>query len=281
MISSTKSMLRVRQKLGKYRIEKRLGVGGFSAVFQAMDTIEGIRVAIKVPHRSLVNGHTIEEFRNEVRLTARLDHPNILGLKDASIVDGHFLIVTRLGEQTLDDRLHRRLSVPTALQFAEQMLEAVAYAHRHRVIHCDIKPENMILFANQRLCLTDFGIAKIAQRTITGRGTGTVGYMAPEQAMGRPSARSDVFSLGLIIYRMFSGEWPEWPYKSLPGLHRVRRKVHPDFIPFFRKCFDMDTRKRFRDAEQMLNVFRTAQRKTLRLLAQRRSRGRNGRESAR
>ena len=263
-------MLRVRQKVGKYRIEKRLGVGGFSAVFRAMDTIEGIRVAIKVPHASLVNGQTIEEFRNEVRLTARLDHPNILRLKDASFVDGHFLIVTQVGQQTLEERLRKRMAVTTALHYAGQMLEAVAYAHRQRIIHCDIKPENMILFPNNRLCLTDFGIAKVAQRTVSGSGTGTIGYMAPEQAMGKPSARSDVFSLGLIIYRMFSGKWPEWPYDVLPAMDRVRRKVHPDFISFFRRCLDLDSRKRYRDAEQMLKAFRAAEKKTLRRLARRR-----------
>lgn len=271
MIRLNSSKLRVRQKLGKYRLERRLGIGGFSAVFQAMDTIEGIRVALKIPHASLINSQTMEEFRNEVRLVARLDHPNILPLKDASFVDGQFVIAFRLGERTLDDRLRRRMAVTTALDLAEQMLDGVAYAHRMNIIHCDIKPENMILFPQNRLCLTDFGIAKVAQRTISGSGTGTVGYMAPEQAMGKPSTRSDVFSLGLIIWRMLAGEWPEWPYQMpLPGVAKVRRKCHPDLIKVLLRSLDANPRKRFRDADQMLGAFRLAKRRTLRMLANRR-----------
>jgi serine/threonine protein kinase len=96
------------------------------------------------------------------------------------------------------------------------MIEAVAYAHRQRIIHCDIKPENFILFPDNRLRLTDFGIARVAQNTVAGSGSGTVGYMAPEQAMGKPSMRSDVFSLGLVIYRMLTGQLPEWPFEWPP-----------------------------------------------------------------
>jgi serine/threonine protein kinase len=93
------------------------------------------------------------------------------------------------------------------------MTSAIAYAHAHnRVIHCDVKPDNFILFPDNVLKLADFGIAKVAYQTLRASGSGTVGYVAPEQAMGKPSFRSDVFSLGLILYRMFSGVLPEWPY---------------------------------------------------------------------
>ena len=85
-----------------------------------------------------------------------------------------------------------------------------------RVLHCDIKPENFILFADGTLKLTDFGIAKIARRTIEASGSGTVGYIAPEQALGRPSFRSDVFSLGLIFYQMFTKKLPQWPFAWPP-----------------------------------------------------------------
>ena len=115
-------MLRTRQRLGKYRIEKRLGVGGFAVVYQAMDTIEGVRVAIKVPHQQVVTDDVLRDFRNEVRVTAQLDHPNILPIKDASFIDEQFVIVSQLGERTLDDRLRRRMSLETALGYAEQML---------------------------------------------------------------------------------------------------------------------------------------------------------------
>ncbi|MBN2293777.1 MAG: serine/threonine protein kinase, partial [Pirellulales bacterium] len=205
------SILRKGQKLGKYKIERRLGEGGFANVYQALDTIEGTRVALKIPHDRLVTPDVIENFRREVRLMARLHHPNILPLKDASIIDSHFVIAFPLGERSLADRIERRMSFNTSLDFADQMLTAVSHAHSNGVIHCDIKPENFIIFPESRLQLADFGIAKVAFRTVQGSGWGTLGYIAPEQAMGRPSFRSDVFSLGLVLYRMFAGKLPQWP----------------------------------------------------------------------
>ncbi|MCA9056731.1 MAG: serine/threonine protein kinase, partial [Planctomycetaceae bacterium] len=181
---------------------------------------------------------------------------NILPLKDASVIDDQLVITFPLGERTLADRLQRRLSTTTALDFAEQLLEALAYAHQQKIIHCDVKPENIVLFNGATLRLTDFGIAKFAQKTVRGSGTGTVGYMAPEQAMGKPSQRSDVFSAGLIMCRMFSGEWPEWPYSwPPPGIQKLRSKLTPDMIAFLKRAIDPNPRNRFRDAEQMRNVF--------------------------
>ncbi|MGE3315906.1 MAG: serine/threonine protein kinase [Planctomycetaceae bacterium] len=256
--------IKPRQKLGKYRIERKLANGGFAVVYQAMDTIEGIRVALKVPHTSNVDDSLLREFRHEVRMTAKLDHPNILPLKNASFIDDRFVIVFPLGEKSLDERLRSRLSMHTALYYAEQLIEAVAYAHRQRIIHCDIKPENVILFGGNRLRLTDFGIAKVALRTVRASGTGTVGYMAPEQAMGKPSLRSDVFSLGLVLYRMFAGEWPEWPYEWPPaGYHRLRGRVHQELIAFLRKAIEVNPKDRFRDGDQMLTAFRKVKSKAL------------------
>ena len=95
-------------------------------------------------------------------------------------------------------------------------------------------------------------------------GTGTVGYMAPEQAMGKPSFRSDVFSLGLILYRMFAGDWPEWPYEWPPvGYRRLPGRVHKDLIAFLRKSIEISPKDRFRDADQMLSAFRKVKSKAL------------------
>jgi len=252
----THAQLKARQRLGKYRIEKRLAEGGFATVYRAFDTIEGIRVALKIPDPALLNSNLLEDFRHEVRLTARLDHPNILPLKNASFINDMFVIVFPLGERSLEMRLKKRMSLETALDFAEQILDAAAFAHGHRIVHCDIKPENLILFSDGRLKLTDFGIAKVAMKKLQGSGTGTVGYMAPEQAMGRPTFRSDVFSIGLILYRMLAGEWPEYPYDwPPPGYSKVRRKAHPDFIKFLKKAISPDPKKRFRDAVQMQAAF--------------------------
>ena len=270
-VKSSRPKLRTRQRVGKYRIEGRLGTGGFAHVYQAMDTIEGVRVALKVPHAHFVTEEVLRDFKNEVRIVAKLDHPNILPLKDASVIDGKFVLTYPLGEGSLSERLQKRMSVSTALDYAAQMLEALAYAHTQRIVHCDVKPDNVILFDEQRVRLADFGIAKVAQKTLKGRGTGTVGYMAPEQAMGKPTMRSDVFSMGLIIYRMLTGWWPEWPYEwPFPGHERLRGRVHPEMIRFLRRATDVSQRKRFRDAVQMLEAFESARRATERLLARRR-----------
>ncbi len=256
--------LRARQRLGKYRIGKTLAKGGFAAVYQGYDTIERLPVAIKVPDQHLLDDEAMKLLAHEVRLIARLEHPGILPVKNATIEEGIFLIVYPLGEETLDARLRRRLPIVEALSYADQLLDVLAYAHQRRVIHCDIKPDNIILFDGQRVRLTDFGIARVAAGTRTiASGAGTVGYIAPEQALGRPSLRSDVFSIGLVIWQMLSGQLPEWPYRwPLPGHERMRRSVHRDMVAVLRRAMELDERKRFKNAGAMLQAFRAARRKT-------------------
>jgi serine/threonine-protein kinase len=249
-------MLRTRQRFGKYVIERRIAEGGFAAVFQARDTIEGVRVALKIPYAHLMTADALDDFRHEVRLVARIDHPNILPLKYADFIDDRFVIVTALGEGTLDDKLRRRMPADLAVDFARQMLAAAAHAHEHRIIHCDIKPDNLLVFPNNHLRLADFGIARVAQKTLKGSGAGTVGYIAPEQAMGKPSLRSDVFSLGIVMYQMFTGQLPEWPYHwPLPGSERLRSRFHPDLVTLINKAMELDARKRYKDARQMYAAF--------------------------
>ncbi len=252
------STLKARQMLGKYRIRRRIGVGAFATVYEAYDTIEGTPVALKVPHLDQLDDDSLDVIHREVRLTARLQHDNILRLRNAMMIDDRFVIATPLGEQSLTDRLRYRLGAKTALSYTGQLLDALSYAHQERIIHCDIKPDNVVLFPGGQVRLADFGIAKVAlrTRTIMGSGQGTVGYIAPEQAMGKPSFRSDVFSMGLVIYRMFAGELPEWPFDwPLPGAERLRRTVSRDFIGFIRRSIEVRERRRFRDGVQMQRAF--------------------------
>ena len=147
-----------------------------------------------------------------MQVATRLRHPNILSVLNASYVDDRFVIAMELGDESLADRIERRTSNELALNLAGQAIAALAYAHAHKFIHCDIKPENYILFPGNQLKLTDFGFAKLSLRTLKASGSGTVEYIAPEQAMGRPKFQSDVFSLGLVLYRLLSGSLPEWPF---------------------------------------------------------------------
>ncbi len=257
MDGRSNTALRARSTLGKYRIVRRIGEGGFANVYRARDTIEGIEVALKIPHGELASAGALDELRREVRLTARLEHPNILRIKNAEVIDGRFVIAYPLGLGTLADRIERRLSARKALHFATQTIDAVACAHEHRIIHCDLKPENFILFPEDRLRLADFGVAKVAMRRMTlASVAGTVGYMAPEQAMGKPSYRSDVFSLGLIIYRLFAGALPEWPFDWPPaGFERAKQTVHADLLDVVRRCIAVDDRKRFANAGALQAAF--------------------------
>ncbi len=281
-MSSGKNEIRARQVLGKYRVQNRIARGGFANVFRAHDTIEGISVAIKIPHDRYVDKATLELFRKEVRMTARLDHPNILPIKTASFVDDHFLIVYPLGAGSLETRLGRRAPLRTVLGWIEQMLEALAYAHDRGIIHCDVKPENLILFDHDKLRLADFGIAKVAQHTLKAEGTGTLGFVAPEQAMGHPSLRSDVFSAGLVIYRMLAGETPEWPFDwPFPSYEKIKGKVHPDLLALVRRATEVDARARFQNARHMLEAFRRVKSRALTQASRRSSRKTSSRAAKR
>lgn len=258
MIGTLPALLKARQKIGKYRILKRIASGPQADVYKAFDTIHHVRVALKIPK---IEGHTeIEDVLHEVRVAAKLKHPNILGVQNASYIDKHFVIAMELGEESLGSRLERRISTTRALSLAEQALAALAHAHEHRIIHCDIKPENYIMFPDNQLKLADFGFAKKVLRTVKASGSGTIDYIAPEQAMGRPKFQSDVFSVGLVLYRLFSGKLPEWPFDwPLAGYDTLTSRVRPEVVEFLRHAIQLDPNKRFSNAIQMYAEFEKLQ----------------------
>ena len=248
--------LRIGSRLDKYRLVKKLGYGGFATVYSALDQIENRQVAIKVPEEKFVaDAGSLADLQREVRIMAKLEHEHIVPLKDARFIDGRFVMVFPLGQESLASRMQRRLAHQTAIDFVHQMVASVAFAHSNKVLHRDVKPENFILYANNQLKLTDFGLARIQTGRANQSASGTLAYMAPEQAMGRPTFRSDVFSLGLVIYRMFSGQLPEYPFEwPLPGAARARRVLSPEFLELIRKAIDPVPSKRFRDAIAMQNA---------------------------
>lgn len=249
-------LLKRRSRLGQYRIESHLSTGGFADVYRGYDTVEGIRVALKIPRTELVDAATLETFRREVRVVASLDHPNVMPIKTAGTIDGHFVIVTPLGIESLADRMRRRMGRATVASFGQQMLEALACAHRRKIAHMDVKPENLILFPENRLRLADFGLARVVHRTLVASGSGTVGYLSPEQALGKPSLRSDVFSAGLILWRLMSGTVPEWPFKwPYPNAARAEAKYHPALIKLVRRATYVEEQRRFPTAVPMLGAW--------------------------
>ena len=201
----------------RYRIERELGAGGMATVYLAQDLKHDRQVAIKVLRPELAAVIGAERFLKEIKTTANLQHPHILGLIDSGDADGLLWYAMPFVEgESLRDRLtrERQLPIADAVRIATEVASALDYAHRHGVIHRDIKPENILLHDGSAL-VADFGIALAAstagtRMTETGMSLGTPHYMSPEQAMGEReiTARSDVYALGCIAYEMLVGEPP-------------------------------------------------------------------------
>lgn len=216
--------------VGKYKLLRKMGDGGFAVVFHAHDVIQGIDVALKLP-KSDADDDDLDDLEQEVKIVSQLDHPNILAIKNADYVYKNVLAVaTPLGLCSLDDRMED-LSTQEILDITEQLLRGLAHAHEKGILHCDIKPENIICFEHNHFKLGDFGLAKAATKTAkTSNPGGTLGYMAPEHAMGQPAPRSDVFSVGVLIYELIVGELPEWPFEwPLPGYDKIKACV-PELV---------------------------------------------------
>ena len=202
----------------RYRLERELGSGGMATVYLAHDLRHDRSVAVKVLRPELAAVIGAERFLAEIKTTAALQHPHILPLFDSGQADGFLFYVMPLIEgESLRDRLNRehQLPVDDSVRLAKEIGSALDYAHRHGVIHRDIKPENILLHDGAAL-VADFGIALAVSHaggnrmTETGLSLGTPGYMSPEQATGERGldARSDVYSLGCLLYEMLAGEPP-------------------------------------------------------------------------
>jgi tRNA A-37 threonylcarbamoyl transferase component Bud32/WD40 repeat protein len=203
----------------RYRIEGELGQGGMAIVFRAQDMKHDRKVALKVLRPELAAVIGAERFLNEIKVTANLQHPHILPLHDSGEADSFlFYVMPYVEGDTLRDKLdkEKQLGLEDAIEITRSLAAALDYAHRQGVIHRDIKPENVLLHDGQAL-IADFGIALAisaaaggTRLTETGLSIGTPQYMSPEQAMGdrELDARSDVYSLGAMLYEMLAGDPP-------------------------------------------------------------------------
>jgi serine/threonine protein kinase len=203
-------------RLDAYELIRMLGEGGMAQVYLARDVRLGREVAVKVLDARLAERGTFRErFQREARLAAALDHPNIVPLFDyGEKNDVFFLVMPFLSGGSLQEQLARTpLSMTDIMRYGTQITDALEYAHERNVIHRDVKPANMLIHADGRLMLGDFGLAKIfdgaTRANRVGRpDAGTPEYMAPEQVQGRTDARSDLYGLGVVLYLLATGRLP-------------------------------------------------------------------------
>src|SRR5438046_6405373 len=200
---------------GRYRIERKLGAGGMADVYLAEDQELGRRVAIKILNdRHAADDSFIERFRREAKNAAGLSHPNIVSIYDRGEAGGTYYIAREyLDGRSLKKLIISRGSAPvrTAIEYTRQILGAIGFAHRHGIVHRDIKPHNVLVGPEGRLKVTDFGIARsgASQMTEVGSIIGTAQYLSPEQARGsQVDQTSDVYSVGVVLYELLTGQVP-------------------------------------------------------------------------
>ena len=200
---------------GRYRVVRKLGTGGMANVYLAEDQELGRSVAIKMlDERHSQDEQFVERFRREAKNAAGLSHPNIVSIYDRGQAEGtYYIAMEYLEGRTLKELLIARGPTPlaVAIDYARQILSALGFAHRHGIVHRDIKPHNVVVAPDGRLKVTDFGIARsgTSQMTETGSIIGTAQYLSPEQAKGAPvTPASDIYSVGIVLYEMLTGLVP-------------------------------------------------------------------------
>jgi tRNA A-37 threonylcarbamoyl transferase component Bud32 len=205
---------------GRYRLEARIAAGGMSTVYRALDETLERQVAVKLMNREVASdSDQLERFRREARAVAQLSHPHIVGVIDAG-EDGDpihprpYIVFEYVEGETLKDRIRRlgRLPITEAVAYAIEIARALGAAHARHIVHRDVKPQNVLIDHEGSAKVTDFGIARTLEEdglTADGRVLGTTDYVSPEQALGQHvTGQSDLYSLGVVLYEMLTGEVP-------------------------------------------------------------------------
>lgn len=254
----------------RYKIFKELGKGGMAIVYEAQDLLLDRKVALKMLRPEYVNDKDfVRRFRHEAKAVARLSHPNVVNIFDIG-QDGkyHYLVMEDIEGRNLKDIIKEkgRLPISEALDISKQICSALVIAHKNNIIHCDIKPHNILITPDQQVKVTDFGIARAvtsSTMTITDTIVGSAHYFSPEQARGGEiKTRSDLYSLGIVLYEMLTGEVPfkgDSPISvALKHIQETPKKpslINPELTPVVErlvmKAIAKDPEERFRNAGEM------------------------------
>jgi eukaryotic-like serine/threonine-protein kinase len=256
----------------RYRIDQKIGSGGMSSVYQAFDPTLERWVAIKLMHRDISNDpDQLERFRREARAVAQLNHPHVVTVIDAGEDDGApFIVFEYVEGETLKERIKRqgRLPVSEAVAYAIEIGRALECAHLHRLVHRDVKPQNVLIDADGRAKVTDFGIARSLEAhglTAPGRVLGTTDYVSPEQALGHEvTPQSDIYSLGVVLYEMLTGEPPfraesqvavamKHVREPLPDVQRLRPEISAALAAVVERATAKETSHRYQTVGEMVH----------------------------
>lgn len=260
-----------KTKLGPYEILDAIGAGGMGEVYRARDTRLGREVAIKIlPQHLASTPEARQRFEREARAASSLNHPNICTLHDIGLQDGvDFLVMECLEGETLAKRIARGpLDVSEAVDIALQVARGLAEAHSRGVVHRDIKPSNVILTKQGVAKIVDFGLARVLEsntETLSQGITGTINYMAPEQALGKSvDARADVWALGVVLMEMLSGRSPFQRESATASLFAVINEppgpmpdVSPELQKIIYRALAKDPASRYSDCRPMLEDLET------------------------
>jgi serine/threonine-protein kinase len=260
----------INKTFGKYLIERKLGQGGMGAVYLARDTALDRKIAIKII--SSDDQETVERFQREAQAVAKLKHPNIVQIYEAGTIDKqHYFTMDYIQGLSLDRVLQsRKLPYDTVARITVQVALALHYAHRHNIIHRDIKPGNILIDVRGKIYLTDFGLAKQLagldrSLTVTGTTVGTPDYMSPEQAQGKKeliNQFSDIFSLGATLFHCLTGQLP-FPgdellavlssvvNKDTPLPSRIDKNIPKDLETICLKCMEKDQSRRYQNMQEL------------------------------
>jgi eukaryotic-like serine/threonine-protein kinase len=254
---------------GRYQVVRKLGAGGMANVYLAEDQELGRRVAIKILNdRHANDDQFVERFRREAKNAAALSHPNIVSIYDRGEAEGtYYIAMEYLDGRSLKELILSRGPAPlnVTIEYVRQILSALRFAHRHGIVHRDIKPHNVLVDAEGRVKVTDFGIARAgtSQMTEAGSIVGTAQYLSPEQARGTAvDQRSDLYSLGIVLYELLTGTLPfngdtpvEIAMKHLsqipPPPSELRPELPHDLDLVVTRALAKDPEDRYQSAEEM------------------------------